>query len=305
MIANDLHVKPFNTTLMGVIRGVADAFGLNHSDATLFGGSGHAFVINIHDTLCPSGPYCWHSGGFDRLLGNLGINRQHHGFFGGNSGPSDRAAIESVLKEQLDQGVPCALLNLENQLITGYDDSGFVATQPWAHADFPPAHLTWGSWEELGNEIHVSFYWFKPAEPADECTILNDALSFAVDMGRHPTQHTDEPYGAGLKAYDKWIAALEAGHGGDHGNWWNGTVWSECRVQASAYLSEVAARHPGVATLSQGLAASYADISASLARAADKELEPADKLDALRSARATEVEVLEHLEALLADLPRD
>ena len=55
----NLDQAPHNTTLMGVLRGVVDYCGLDISDATLYGSSGHAFVINIHAELCPSGPYCW------------------------------------------------------------------------------------------------------------------------------------------------------------------------------------------------------------------------------------------------------
>ena len=55
----NLKMYPFETTLMGVLKGVADYFDIAVSDAWLFGGSGHAFLINIHEQLCPSGPYVW------------------------------------------------------------------------------------------------------------------------------------------------------------------------------------------------------------------------------------------------------
>ena len=132
MVIEELCVPGFNTTLMGVVRGVASYYGLRASDAVLYGGSGHAFVINIHKELCPSGPYCWDPARFVGLLRNLGLERTDHGFFGAGSSPSARAAVEEVLRGELDRGMPCALLNMEDQLITGYDDTGFLTTQPWA-----------------------------------------------------------------------------------------------------------------------------------------------------------------------------
>ena len=97
------------------------------------------FLINIHEQLCTSGPYCWNTAGFERLIGNLGLRRADLGFFSSDSRPEDRHKIEAQLRTALDQNIPCALLNLENQLITGYDDAGFLTAQPWApHVNFPP-----------------------------------------------------------------------------------------------------------------------------------------------------------------------
>lgn len=76
-----LRVPPWNTTLMGVVRGIADFYGIECSDAMLYGATGHAFLIHIHPTLCPSGPYTWRREGFLRLLHNLGITLELRGYF--------------------------------------------------------------------------------------------------------------------------------------------------------------------------------------------------------------------------------
>ena len=122
--------------------------GSKPANATLFGGSGHAFVINIHEQLCPSGPYCWEVGSLDRLIRNLGIERTDHGFFSHQSPIGARSKLEATLRERMDEGSPCSLLNMENQLITGYDDTGFDTAQPWYphNKDFPPRRLSSGTW---------------------------------------------------------------------------------------------------------------------------------------------------------------
>ena len=55
----NLKQPPLNTTMTGVLKGVSDYHGLNLSEPMIYGLSGHAFLINIHVQLCPSGPYCW------------------------------------------------------------------------------------------------------------------------------------------------------------------------------------------------------------------------------------------------------
>jgi hypothetical protein len=63
MPLTNLAMPRYNTTMMGVLKGVLDYFALPTTDAYVFGVSGHAFLINIHNRLCPSGPYCWNSSG--------------------------------------------------------------------------------------------------------------------------------------------------------------------------------------------------------------------------------------------------
>lgn len=289
MQLENLKVQPFNTTLMGVVRGVSDYLGLEYSDAMLYGATGHAFLINIHEALCPSGPYCWNPQTFHALLRNLGIEMADHGFFSQKSSPEQRAEIEKTLRDLLDRGVPCSLLNMENQLITGYDDTGFAATQPWApHADFPPAHLTFGTWEELGEEIHMNFFSFQKCEPSSATAAIAAGLQCGADMFATPEHYTSEPYGAGGKAYEKWIGAVEGGHGKAHGNWWNATVWAECRKRAAEYLGEIAESAPQTAALASELAAAYKVIAANLERASDKEMAADEKITLLREIATAE-----------------
>lgn len=125
-IIPNLKMHPFETTLMGVLKGVADYFDIAVSDAWLFGGSGHAFLINIHEQLCPSGPYCWNYENFFKLVKNLGISIKDLGFFSAESTPNERRKTEEVLKRSIDNRIPCSLLNMENQMISGHDDTHFI-----------------------------------------------------------------------------------------------------------------------------------------------------------------------------------
>jgi hypothetical protein len=290
-----LTVPCFHTTLMGVLRGVGDHLGLPHSDATLYRGSGHAFLINIHRQLCPSGPYCWKMERYVELAAGLGIEIADRGFFSNASSAHERAAVEAVLRERLDAGAPCSLLNMENQLITGYDASGFDLAQPWERSEFPPARLSFGSWAEFGDEIHVSFFTYGRTEPQSSRQIAEAALRCALDMLVRPQEFSDGDYAAGLRAYDNWIAAVEAGHGASHGNWWNATVWAECRARAADYLAEAGRVLPELTDPATELVAAYGTIAGYLERLADREMDRSDKLDLLRETQRLEEANVERL----------
>lgn len=287
----EVRQPPFETTQMGLIRGVADALGVRASDPALYGCSGHGFVLNVHKALCPSGPYCFDRGPIERLLANLGIVVKDLGFFWGAETPEERAEIERTLRAEIDEGRPCGLVNMEFQLIAGYDGEGFITAQPWECNDFPPKRLTYGSWQEFGQEEHVNFYTFHTCDPVTPAHATLDALSFAIEQLRRPVD-PDSDYAMGLHGYDTWVAAIPE-HGTSHGAWWNGRVWSECRIRAGEWLAEV-----GVASgldLACTLGDEYRAIGKLLADVADKETPAETKVAKLQRAKAIEQGALSRL----------
>jgi len=103
-------------------------------------------------------------------------------------------------------------------------------------------------------------------------------------------------------AYTYWIAAASE-FGATHGNWWNATVWSECRQMASQYFADIAQRYPNVSDAAAKLTAVYADIAAALSRLSDKEMETAEKIDLLNETKDKEAEAT-RMVADLGDLMR-
>jgi hypothetical protein len=302
MRIENLVQPPYETSLMGVVRGVFDHYGIEASTPWLYGASGHAFVANIHEQLCPSGPYCWNGDGWAKLLANLGVARKDIGFFGPDSTPGQRSRVEEAVRTALDAGVLCSHLNMDNQLISGYDDTGFLNCRPWDDCPVTPGHLTFGTWDEFGDEIHVSFYRWEQVDPVDDRAAVRASLEYAVDLYENPRAHTEEPYGIGPDAYVNWIAAVEAGHGGDHGAWWNATVWSECRKMAASYFTEIARYFPETADAARSLAASYASLGESLLRAADKEMPAEEKAALLADAASAERDTVTRIPSLLDTL---
>jgi len=301
MKIDNLKMPPFNTTLMGVVKGVLDYYGLETSPAMAFGGSGHAFLINIHDELCPSGPYCWKYDRFYKLLANLGLEMVDLGFFGPDSTVAQRAEIERKVKDCLDKGMPCSLMNMENQLITGHDDKALFTCQPWGDkcGGFPPATLTFGTWQELKDEVHINFFVFNKLAKKDDATTVKDSLRLAIDLFDHPEQYNWPRYGIGPKAYDNWLKAVAAGHGAKHGNWWNASVWSECRSMAAAYFAELSGKFRKAAGPALELSAAYKEIAGLLEKAANKEMPSDEKSRILTDLKAKELAAIAKVRSLL------
>lgn len=304
MRVEGLEQPPFNTTLMGVVTGAMQFYGTDISQPAAFGGSGHAFLINLHGQLCPSGPYCWDMSTFLRLVRNIGLEVTDLGFFHAGSSAAERSELEERLRAGMKRGVVSSLVNTENQLILGYDDQRFLTARPWPNCtDFPPGTLTFGTWAELGDEMHANFFQWRRCEPSDALARLREALTHAVSLFQEPRRHAFAGYGVGPDAYDLWLGALPE-HGASHGNWWNATVWAECRQMASRFLAESAAALSGeAADRASRLAARYADVADGLARAADRDLPVAEKALLVGQLKVDELAAVADIEELLRVLP--
>jgi len=302
MRISNLAQPPYETSLMGVVRGVFDHYEIEASTPWLYGATGHAFVVNVHTGLCPSGPYCWNGTGWVRLLENLGVTRKDLGFYHAGSPAAERAALEARLRDHLDRGVLCSHLNMDNQLIAGYDDFGFTNCRPWGECPVTPERLTYGSWDEFGDEIHVSFYAFERVSEVDERAQAKESLVYAIDLWENPADHTEEHYGMGPDGYANWLSAFDTGHGEQHGAWWNATVWSECRKMAAAYLSEISERFPETADAALDLATRYGGVGELLKRASDKERPVPEKRALVVEASEAEREAVARIPAVLAAL---
>ena len=301
-----LEQPPYDTSLMGVVKGALDHFGLEHTSAEAFVMSGHAFVINIHEELCPSAPYVWNYETFMRLVGNLGLDMAVIGtLLPAASTTDEKAALEADVRAALDDGAVCSLLNLENQLVLGYDDAGFIAAQPWSAAlDSTPARVTFGTWDEYRHGPPLTFFRFTPsASPSPAKASVHDALDFATEVWENSPRYVEEHYGLGAAAYDNWLSAIDAGHADEHGNWWNAVVWAECRERAGDYFQGLAASEfPGPIDRQQArhLAVDYRALSRLLYRASDRTASAEQKHQFVSKARDLEGGCAERIAELRA-----
>jgi hypothetical protein len=236
---------------MGCVKGCLDFLNLDISDAWLYGGTGHAFIINVHEGVCPSGPTAW----MTEMLGRLGANLGYvvDCTFGSKSEPDfvekQRLAWEHV-KRAIDQGVPCYGWELDKPefyVVQGYADgeadgrraAGYFYSGPGCDEGKGPK-----PWQELGDtEIGIiEMYSVASGEPADDTTAVREALSFALEHAENPDKWILPDYSSGLAGYDNWINAVEGGTADGFGMAYNAGVWNECRVFAVAFLKEARGR---------------------------------------------------------------
>lgn len=290
MRLSSLQMPPYNTTLSAVLKGVADYYRLDISDVMLTGLSGHAFLMNIHPELCPSGPYIWNFEDYVRLVRNVGLEIEQLGFCDSNTSREDREKLEDALRDRLDKGIPCAMVNMENQLIIGYDEKGFDLIQPWGSdcEGMTPNRLTFGDWTELGNEIHLCFTSYHPVQSIAERDAIIASLNYALNLYKNPDGHTYPPYAVGKNAYTNWITALKNGKANPHGAWWNAMVWFECRKTAALFFREIATKYPPTFELAMVLSEEFEEIADSLKEAGNKDVTFADR--ALMVEKAAEIE---------------
>lgn len=232
---------------MGCLKGCLNYLGLPISTAWLYGGTGHAFIINMDPTGCPSGPTAWRTEMLYNLGHNLGYTIDGIAATKAQSEFADkqRAAWE-LAKSAIDRGLPCYGWELEIPefyVITGYEEQGYLFSGPNTNGVKGPK-----PWTELGQtEIGcLELYAVGRGHTADDPTVVKEALEFALEHATSPAKWIYPGYQAGLGGYDNWIQAVRSPQADTMGLGYNAAVWSECRDQAVAFLDEAATRLGGV-----------------------------------------------------------
>lgn len=298
-VLENLKYENFATNLIGCLKGCADYFNLNISSSWLFGASGHAFLMNIHDEICPSGPYCWNYDPFYKLLVNVGLKMVDLGFFHKETDSKDIQEVERIVRNSIDDGNPCIILNMDNQLIVGYDDTKFILRPKSNVNNFPPS-LTYKTWIEFEKEFHITIFQISQVTPKDDKTAVKEAIQYAINIANGPARnYTMEKYTTGLAAYDVWINALNNDNGDSQGQWWNGTVWAESRYMANRFLFEVGKKFSGkIEEKSNKIRMKYKEIAKNLNLVRDRDLDKKRKIELLKEAQKIEKNCVKELVSL-------
>lgn len=300
----DVHQPPLNTSQLGVMQSASTFLGLTWSDAELFVGSGHAFVTNVRLDLCPSGPYVWKTDGIRRLFNNLNLNIEMIGFvLPEKSSDEERKRFDEVVLSAFNAGKVCTIECLDHQVVKGYDDEGFLLTQPWSPTlDATPPKLKFGSFDDFSNgpPICASAVSRTSDDKQSNQNILREAVTYGIDLWDNPTAHVEEEaYGMGALAYTNWIKAIDDGFGQQHGAWWNGTVWSECKWMAARYFNELSNNDEYPSKLSSELASNYQAAAEAMMDASKLDQTPDYQKNAVRQAEAAETRAVGQLRELL------
>jgi len=241
-ILENLKYCPKWVTHLGCIKGCLDYLKINITDAWLYGASGHAFVINVHEIVCPSGPTAWKTEMLFRLCRNMDFtingvfsHKSNHDF-------TEKQKIAwKMVKKSIDANYPCYGWELdipEFFIVHGYDNEGYF------YRDFDNSSKGPKQWNEIGDTgIGIlEMYYLIPSEPTDDVTTIKEAFEFALKISKSPQDWIFPDYKAGVAGFDNWIRALETGKIDGFGNAYNAVLWNECRRFAVEFLIEAKER---------------------------------------------------------------
>jgi len=314
----NLRWKPRWVTHLGCVKGCLEHLNLGVSDAWLFGATGHAFIINIHEVVCPSGPTAWRTEMLFKLGNNLGYTID--GVLGLKS-ESDFAEKQKLAwentKHAIDEGLPCYGWELdipEYYVVYGYDDKGYYFSGPRCGIPYIEGHKPW---KELGDtKIGVlEMYSVKPGQATDDIRTVKEAFQFVLEHSKSPAKWIFPKYRAGLAGFDNWIHALESGEAHGFGMAYNAAVWGECRNFAVQFLKEAQERIGGRSdALFEEAVGHYEMVAQNLTKVSETfpfppkgdEIKDADRcrtaLKFLRDAQNAEESGLRALEKILSEL---
>ncbi len=311
-LLEDLKWRPMWASHVGCIKGCLDFLGGDAPDAWVYGATGHAFIMNVHETVCPSGPTMWRTAPLMDLCRNIGCSIE--GVIAGNEetdfNEKQRAAWEMV-NSAIDGGMPCYGWDMkvpEYYVVKGYDEDGYYYSGAMCDGVEGPK-----PWEELGTgDIGwMEIYGVKPCQCADDIKTVKDALEFAVTFAEGPEKWLYPMYKAGPKAYDNWINAIESGTAHEFGTPYNSAVWNECRKYAVKFLEHAKDRVGGhITDLFDEAIEHYRTVSENLRQVAELFPFPpkgrevydagicAAAVECLKTAREAEIEALESLKKI-------
>ena len=233
---------------LGCIEGCLKYLGSDISSAWLFGGTGHAFVINIQQGLDPSGPTAWDWSAIHDLGPNLGYTTER--IFcrkedAGDTYPDKQKEAWDFVRAAIDRGVPCYGWEVhpwipDYYVINGYDDTGYY-------------YSGWESggpleWQKLGDmDVKVlQAFSVERCEPAADEKVLKDMLAHVLPRVAKPDGWINHPgYTSGQPAFEAWAKEVEEGRAIKDGHAYNALCWHECRAMAVEFLQEAKKRLAG------------------------------------------------------------
>lgn len=246
----NLKWSPKWVSHLGCIKGCLDYLGMEMTDAWLYGGTGHAFILNIHETVCASGPTAWKT--MMLFDGGQNLGYEFEGVLAWKHEPIDFSQFQEqaweFARKTIDEGLPLYGWELDTPefyVIYGYDQTGYYYSGPGANGGQKPK-----AWKELGdtNIGLIEVYSIQPGEPQNDVITVRSALERALKHARNPKCWIYDHYASGLKGYDLWIKAMESEKANRFGMGYNAAVWRECRELAVEFLGEARTRLRGRAS---------------------------------------------------------
>jgi DNA-binding HxlR family transcriptional regulator len=238
MLSN-VEFKRYWVSQLASLHGCIEYLGIELSKPWLFGITGHAFIINIRDHICPSGPTAWKNDMIIDLTKNIGIKIDE--YYAETCYRDYKEKLVNgwdFVKSSINHNNPCYGWQIgeikEFYVIYGYDNVGYYYKGYYQEGGAGPK-----PWKNIG-EMFLRLYSVKKINTlVDHGTQVKMALQMVLKHSRNPKEWINKPYySSGLEGFDKWIKWVENGRAEQFGNAYNSRAWAECRQEAVNFLQE-------------------------------------------------------------------
>lgn len=249
-ILSPVRMPAVATSMMGSLYAATRTWDDTITLTDLFGNSGHAFILNIERTLCPSGPTAWDWGAILFPLRQMYSLKRLCASCDMRSVDEARELIWQRTMDSISEGRPALLWDLwypEFYVAYGFDTATgeFLVDGPGAEL-----HGNRASWSTLG--IHSGSVWAlfpAPHEHPNPAAARALALRGAVSWHTWPNER-DSQWVFGGDAWNVWIAAMredELAHASEELSY-SHYVYAECRRHAADFLASLGAEYADAAS---------------------------------------------------------
>ena len=307
---------------IGAVTTCLKALGIDCDRADVAGYSGYAFMLSVHDELCPSGPTVFPWGELTPGIHRLGRSTVtfHSNECYNKEKPTEEMLVAAkqgyeIASREIAEGRPCVIWGAympEFAAVEGVDDGHYMVRsfKEACKEEQPPI-----KWDDLDAPGGIYVLGFPGRTGFSKLHADQYAIGHAVWMLKCPSVH--HKYSMGIKAYDRWIDALKENKAHPFGNAYNAQCYSEGRHLAHKFLerlrdrNEVAARPLGKAVEAYAEARDAMKVVAELfpfppGEQVKDEKTRKEAIEALKDAKKAEKKALEALEdANKVDWPKE
>jgi hypothetical protein len=273
IVIKNLKWKQRWVSHLGCIEGCLKYMKNDTSTGWLYGGTGHAFILNIAEDLCPSGPTAWRPLMLFQLAHNMGFEMK--GVYAQKSEADfhkEQKKAWDHVRTAINNETPCYGWEVggipEYYVVSGYDGVGYYASGGTGTNIEGPK-----KWKDVGtSEIGIlEMYSVHETPTSEPKVVVKQALEKVLHHSTNPKEWILENYSSGILGFDKWIQAVRDGSAHGMGLAYNSAVWAECRKYAVKFLKEAKKRLPNeMRPLFETSQQHYKEVSKNLARVAKK-----------------------------------
>ena len=261
-VLSQVHAPVVATSMMGSIYGAVHTWDDTVSLTDLFGYSGHAFILNIERSLCPSGPTAWDWGAILFPLRQLFSMKRLCATCDMRDVEEARELIWQRTMESIDVGRPTVLWDAhyaEFYLAYGYDAASNEYLIQGPGAELLNHRVPMVNLGRNTGQVWALFPAPHGAPDLDAARWLALKGAAAWHRWRNPR---DAQWVFGGDAWQVWIAAMneeELPHNSTVLSA-NHHVYAECRQHAAAFLSGLGEEYAEAAEAFRGVAAELATL---------------------------------------------